>query len=147
MLMTTIDIDRPDRSPFLWEGGIEGTRLQTWAERHGWNLPRDLLNFWQETGGGQMFGSERFLRPFGGERDADGVVTVNAVLRDLGMPAGYLAFHLRRGGISAVRLADARYVLLDSALFHEVGVYPSLVEWYCRVIRPRYGKELDAPGR
>jgi hypothetical protein len=56
---------------FVWNGPISAERLDTWLGERGLEIPDDLVEFWRETGGGDLFESETILGPFGDKRLGD----------------------------------------------------------------------------
>jgi hypothetical protein len=53
---------------FVWNGSLSKERIEKWLEERQLKLPEDLVELWQETGGGELFESETILGPFG-DRD------------------------------------------------------------------------------
>jgi hypothetical protein len=48
---------------FSWNGSISRDLLEDWVAALRWRIPSDLVEFWVATGGGEVFESERLLRP------------------------------------------------------------------------------------
>jgi hypothetical protein len=104
----------------------------------GWTLPRDLLDFWTVTGGGEIFESEGFLPPL---VSADGQEEIGQLTRwcqRRGLPNNFVVFH-EGLGFTAVRCADQAYVSLDGDL-RIAGEYPTLEQWYVDVLRREYAE-------
>ena len=132
---------RPDL--FGWFGAIGRGYIELWSRSSNLDAPSDLVDFWSQTGGGDLFESETMFRPtliptpvpyFVSGDDID---TANQQrIRD-GMPKSYLAFH---DGIflSAVRLADKKLVTL-SGKHEETALFSDLDDWYLRTLRELYG--------
>lgn len=96
------------------------------------------------TGGGEVFESETLLGPWRDSALGDNLVSVNKDLLVSGLPPEYLVFHTGVA-ISAVRLADGKYVRLAPDDFHELEQYTSLEDWYCRLLRREYAARYGLP--
>lgn len=85
---------RPDL--FRWNGKMNPENLQRWIEANPWveGCPNELLAFWAETGGGDVFETESFLGPLSNPALGDDLRTTNEAMRSRGMPERYLVFHI-----------------------------------------------------
>lgn len=61
--LTLLDDARRRPELFVWNGGIDAARLDTWLQSRHLNVPGDLRFFWIQTGGGDFFESETVLAP------------------------------------------------------------------------------------
>ena len=52
---------RPDL--FGWFGPIQRAQIEMWAAQSLLKVPADLMEFWSQTGGGDLFESETIFRP------------------------------------------------------------------------------------
>lgn len=113
---------------FFWNGPIPKPRLDNWLSREQLAVPEDLIELWEEFGGGDFFDSETILSPFGDIVLGDDVTGATEFHRGKGLPPGYLLFH-KGVSLSAVRLSDQRYVTFSRshALLKE---FSTLEEWY-----------------
>ena len=84
---------RPDL--FRWNGRMDPASLQAWLAGNDWlgPCPSDLVVFWQETGGGDVFETETILGPLSDPQMGDDVTSVNRAMRSRGVPARFLVFH------------------------------------------------------
>jgi hypothetical protein len=96
--------------------------LQAWLDSNQWlgHLPSDLLNFWQETGGGDAFESETVLGPLSDPNLGDDIALVNREFRSRGMPERVVVYHT---GLlmSAVDTTIGDYVELEPSVFEYSG--------------------------
>jgi hypothetical protein len=122
---------------FLWNGPLARERLDEWARQRGLDLPDELLQFWQTTGGGQVFESETILGPFADPQLGDDVDSVNEIHRGRGMDSGYLIVHIGTE-LTAIRLSDKKWVVLDQRTYAEIAEYDSFECWYTRVLRAEF---------
>src|SRR5580704_11790431 len=97
---------------FLSFGAIPLEPIESWMRSSSLIIPRDLVEFWSQTGGGDLFGdSETILRPtrvpsnYPGFVRGDDVESATEFRIENGMPASYLLFH-EGTRFSAVRLPD-----------------------------------------
>lgn len=113
---------------FVWNGPIKPQDLEDWLGQRHLTLPSDLISFWRETGGGDLFESETILGPFGDREMADDIDSVDAFHHGKGLPSGFLLFHV---GLycSAVRLSDGKYVVLTHD-YAPLAEYSSFEQWY-----------------
>ncbi len=130
---------------FWWAGAPDPDRLRAAVAALGADVPPDLLAFWSETGGGEMFESEDLLSPLGSTDLLGGVAEQTAWHRTLGLPPGLL-FH--EGGArfcSAVRSTDGRYVTLrrDYVVAEAFG---SFDEWFRVVLLSEYAERYGLLG-
>src|SRR5260221_5147426 len=97
---------------FLAFGAIAPNHIESWIHSASLNIPRDLVEFWSQTGGGDLFDdSETMLRPTRIPSispnfvEGDDVESATQFRVQNGMPDSYLLFHIG-ACFSAVRLAD-----------------------------------------
>lgn len=135
---------RPDL--FHWNGPMPPSDLQAWLTGNQWlgPCPSDLLVFWQETGGGDVFETETILGPLGDRDIGDDIASVNRAMRSRGMPTRFLVFHIGLL-VSAVDTEVGDYVELESATFRVLRRFVSLDEWYQTTIRKEYGQRYGLP--
>jgi hypothetical protein len=138
---------RPDL--FGWFGAIPRAKIESWAGLSSIRVPGDLLEFWSQTGGGDLFESETIFRPtlipspepyF---MEGDDVDCLNRWCIGNGMSPSYLAFH---DGLylSAIQLANQSFVTLDKK-FQESAVFATFDEWYVRTLRADFGARYGLP--
>jgi hypothetical protein len=130
---------------FRWNGPIDRDRIEDWVREQGWDLPQDLIAFWAATGGGEVFDSELLLPPLPGPGIEDDVASRTRYYVSIGMLGSYVVFHEGAGWVSAIRLADRRYVQLDETHFREHGEHESLEAWYSSVIRAEFAERYGLP--
>ncbi len=127
---------------FVWNGPVARERLDEWLRQRGLELPDELLQFWQNTGGGELFETETILGPFGDRQLGDDVDSVNEFHYRRGMDRRYLIVHIG-SVLTAIRLSDNTWVVLDQDTYAELEEYDSFENWYVRVLRTdfadRYG--------
>lgn len=130
---------------FFWNGPIAPERLESWLVERRLEIPGDLFEFWLVTGGGDIFETETILGPFGDVSMGDDVDSANLFYHEQGLPANCLLFHTGMGGLSAVRLSDNVYLLLDETNYHELKRFASLEDWYERLPREEYAERYGLP--
>lgn len=131
---------------FQWNGAIDAELLVMWVQRHHWFIPTDLLEFWQLTGGGQVFETETFLSPVT-DNPEDSAEAVSRWHRQQGMLASLLIFHegLQLSAVNTTGESDPYVSLeLDRTVSHR---YPSLDDWYTQVLRAEYSARYGLPSR
>jgi hypothetical protein len=120
---------------------MTSAELESWLAHNNWigPCPRDLLAFWQETGGGDVFETETILGPLGDPQLGDDIAAVNREMRNRGMPERFLVFHV---GLttSAIDTESGDYVELAPEDFHVLRRFVSLEEWYRATLRAEYGR-------
>ncbi len=125
---------------------MDRSLLLRWIDEYGWQLSEDLIAFWEQTGGGDIFETETFLRPCGSSDLDDSLEVVNQSLQSRGLRGDRcLVFHIGLA-ISAIRLADGRYVQLSKTDFSELAEYASLDEWYGKLVRAEYAQRYGLVG-
>jgi len=133
---------RPDL--FQWFGAIAIEQIESWARSSSLRVPRDLVEFWSQTGGGDLFDSETIFRPTlirSVQRyfiDGDDVHSATQLSIQNGMSPSYLAFH-NGMFLSVVRLSDQMLVTLDEK-YGETGVFRTFDEWYVRTLHTHFGE-------
>jgi hypothetical protein len=148
MLILLQDAQRVPRifSPF---GAIPSAEIQDWLQRTGLSLPSDLVELWQQSGGGDVFETETILRPTVASRPnscfvEDDIEGINAAYAEEGKSGDLYVFH--RGLIpSAVRLSDQRFVTLTEGGYTVKDSFASFDEWYVRTLRAEYGERYGLP--
>jgi hypothetical protein len=135
---------RPDL--FNWNGRMDSADLESWLASNKWigPCPRDLLAFWQETRGGDVFETETILGPVSDPQLGDDIAAVNREMRSRGMPERFLVFHVGLL-ISAVDTASGDYVELSPEEFHVLRRFVSLEEWYRATLRAEYSQRYGLP--
>ena len=137
---TLIDDARMRPDLFNWNGRMDSSELMSWLARNKWigPCPEDLLTFWEETGGGDVFETETILGPLGDPQLGDDIASVNREMKARGMPARFVIYHI---GLltSAVDTESGDYVELATEGFQVLRRFASLDEWYRCTIRAEYG--------
>ena len=130
---------RPDL--FHWNGGMDSATLSDWLDRNRWltRCPADLLEFWKQTGGGDVFETETILGPSGRVQMGDELAAVNQEMRARGMPETFAVYH---NGLvmSAIDTESGDYVELAPSDFHVLRRFATLDEWYEATLRAEYAK-------
>jgi len=137
---------------FVSFGAIAHGEIESWMRAASLTIPSDLIEFWCQTGGGDLFDdSETMLRPtripssYPGFLQGDDMESATQFRIQNGMPASYLLFHSGTF-LSAIRLADQRFVSLDDG-FQETGVFSTFEEWYAGTLRPIFVEVYDRPNQ
>jgi hypothetical protein len=135
---------------FISFGAIAHGEIESWMRAASLTIPSDLIDFWCQTGGGDLFDdSETMLRPtripssYPGFLQGDDIESATQFRVQNGMPASYLLFHSGTF-LSAIRLADQKFVSMDDA-FQETGVFSTFEEWYAGTLRPIFVEVHDRP--
>jgi len=113
MLILLRDTQKTPRMFSLF-GAIPLTEIQDWLRRTGVVLPSDVIEVWQETGGGDVFESETILRVTVASIPnrcfvEDDIGRINGACAEEGKFGGLHVFH-RRLFRSAVRFSEQRFV-------------------------------------
>jgi len=144
MLILLQDAQRVPRI-FVPFGAIPLAEIQDWSHRTGLVVPSDLIELWQQTGGGDVFESETILRPTVASTPnscfvEDDIEGINAAYVAEGNSCDLYVFHqgLFR---SAVRLSDQRFVTLTEGGYTVKDSFASLDEWYVHTLRAEYGEQ------
>ena len=130
-------------------GAIPSAEIQDWLRRTGVVLPPDLIELWQQTGGGDVFETETILRPTVASTPnrcfvEDDIEGINAACAEEGKSGDLYVFH--RGLFpSAVRLSDQRFVTLTEDGYTVKDSFASLDEWYVRTLTAEYGERYGLP--
>lgn len=103
---------------------------------HG-SVPDDLVRFWMNYGGGDVFETESILAPVSRSIADDDLRETNQFHWNRGMSRDYLLFHMRVV-LSVIDLRNARVVALDAATFSEVQSHSTLDAWYVETLRKVY---------
>jgi hypothetical protein len=130
------DVDKRPQL-FHFRGSISRSKLETWMRDRALRIPKDLLDLWEATGGGDFFESETILSPFEGKELADDVESVNEWHRGKGLPSVFLVFHTGFGGLSVLNLDDGAYACISEETYGVQDTFESLESWY-RCIREEY---------
>ena len=131
---------------FHWNGRMNRPTLLEWLQTNHLadHCPDDLLAFWEETGGGDVFESETILGPLGDPEMGDGFIEVNRAMHAQGMPARLFIFH--RGLMtSAFDTEIGDYLELDPVDFRVIRRFQSLDSWYCATLRHEFGARYGLP--
>ena len=126
---------RPDLFHFFEP--IHPERLNEWLRERRPTVPPDLRGFWCETGGGDLFESETVLGPFAPADLGDDLESENRHQWQKGMPPDWLVFHtgLR---LSVIIMSSGKYANVREDSFAVQETFPSLEDWYLRLIRKEY---------
>src|SRR6185437_13976225 len=101
---------------FFWVGPVSNSKLVEFLRAKEWQVPTDLFELWEKTGGGDFFDSETLFAPLSDVWADDSLEAVNSSLWSKGMPREYLALH---DGIkfTALNLRTGRYCFLEERAF------------------------------
>lgn len=129
-------------SLFLWNGTIDEEDIKDWFEDRSLYVPEDLIKFLSATGGGTMFESEDILTPFANPEFGNELESTNDWYQNNGMSEDLLIFNTG-AYLSAVRLSDQKYVLLDSIEYEVESEYDSFDEWYQETVRSGFAEQYN----
>jgi hypothetical protein len=104
-----------------------------------WNPPDDLTSFWREFGTGDMFESERILRPFA---KSSSVEFITARERNKGLPKHLTAFHY---GIFVSGFDSKGFEVFDPDSYRFLGRFDTLDQWYITLIRRSWWERYKLP--
>lgn len=143
MIYLLQDAQRTPRifSPF---GAIPSVEIQDWLRRTELILPADLIELWQQTGGGDVFESETILRPTVPSIPnscfvEDDIEAINAAYAEEGKSRDLYVF--QEGlFLSAVRLSDQTFVTLTKGGYTVKDCFRTLDQWYVGTLRAEYGE-------
>ena len=122
---------------FVFHGPIQQDELQRIIGSLPSPIPKDLVDFWCATGGGDVFETETLLGPCADPSLGDNLVVVNRALWAQGKPRHLLLFH--RGYChSYVDISSQHYIVLDKA-YEAVATYKTFDDWYVHVLRNEFG--------
>lgn len=124
---------------FAWNGPLDEETLSQWINNSGVRANEELFRLWLKTGGGYMFESELILAPFGDPRMGEDVVSVNDIHRGEGLSHELLLVHIG-SVLTALRIADGAWVVVEPSSYRIVAAYSSFDEWYERVIRSEFAE-------
>ena len=133
-------------SPF---GAIPAVELERWLEHADMLLPSDLIQFWQLTGGGDVFESETIFRPTVSSPPnscfvEDDIEGRNAALTENGKSDNLYVFQ-EGVFLSAIRLSDQRFVTVTTGGYVVQDSFDSLDEWYIQTLRAEFGEKYGLP--
>lgn len=144
MMARVLEDSKRNPDAFCWFGAIPSDELEAWGERSGIALPADLLEFWQVTGGGELFESETILRPDVPSRPnscflaGDDTTVANATHKAHGMPDHFFAFQTG-AFLSAIDLHTMEFVTLDeSNAYTTTARFASFDDWYVHTLRAEF---------
>ena len=131
---------------FQWNGPIDTSTVQQIMLTHNWRIPPDLLEFWQKTGGGEIFETERVLPPVFPREPQHEVAQVTQWYRQRGLGSDLIVIH-QGLGLTAVSGACGRYLYFDTdvASFRVVGEYVTMNQWYVATLRSEYAERYGLP--
>ena len=115
---------------FVWNGPIEDSVLSQWLRTRELEPPTDLVTFWLETGGGEIFEGETLLGPFGDSNLGDDVDGMNSFHQRSGLDPKYLVFHHGGSLVSAVSQDSGAIEVFDRTSYESLRTYHSFSEWY-----------------
>jgi hypothetical protein len=148
MLVLLQDADKVPRIFFPF-GAIPLAELQDWLQRTGLVLPSDLIEFWQLTGGGDVFDTETIFRPTVPSAPnscfvEDDIELRNAAHADDGKSDDVYIF---QDGLflSAVRLSDQTFVTLTSSGYVIKDYFRTFDQWYVGTLRAEFGEQYGLP--
>lgn len=129
-------------SLFVWNEPIEKEDLKLWFEEHSLYVPEDLIMFLSATGGGNMFESENILSPFGSQELGNDIESTNDWYLDNGLSDDLMIFNTG-AYLSAVRLSDQKYVLLDSIDYEVESEFETFDDWYINTVRSGFAERYN----
>jgi hypothetical protein len=127
---------------FRWHEPIDPERIAEWLRTHNYVVPESLAQFWETTGGGDLFESETVFAPR--DHADDDIDDENDHLRTVGLPNHLLAFH-RGYTVCAIDQRTNEFVELEPVTFSERRRYATLDEWYADVLRQEFAERYGLP--
>lgn len=116
---------------FVWNGGIGVDEIESYCKKSNIELPEDIRELWQKTGGGDIFESETILSPVDNiSIVGENIDNINEWLREKGLFVHYLVFHIGGNSYSAINLNNMRYIVLSADNLKKIAEYASFDDWY-----------------
>jgi hypothetical protein len=129
---TILDDSRIAPQVFLWNGRPNADHLYQRIAELGWTVPSDIVAFWIETGGGDVFETEELLCP-----TQQNYEDLTWPARQAGLPEDWVVFHIG-WGTSVVRQSTVDFAVVEINTHRVRHVYRSFDEWYRRYLRAEY---------
>jgi hypothetical protein len=127
---------------FIWNGPINEDDIVNWFEDRSLDVPDDFIKFLSATGGGNIFESEEILSPFGDPQFGNDLESTNDWFINNGLPEDMLIFNTG-AYLSALRLSDQKYLLLDSIDYTIESEYNSFDDCYSKSVRAGFADRYN----
>lgn len=142
MFNTLVLDSEKNPSLFEWNEPIDKEDLKNWFDERSLYVPEDLIGFLAATGGGNMFESENILSPYGSPEFGYDIESTNDWYLDNGLSDDLMIFNTG-AFLSAIRLSDQKYVLLDSIDYEVESEYENFDHWYINTVRAGFAERYN----
>jgi hypothetical protein len=100
------------------------------------SVPQDLMDFWIDFGFGEMFETETIYSPFT-DNENYSIKEINDFFMSRGLSTDFCVFHTGIN-ISAFRIEEPCFVLLEEDSFEILESFYTFDEWYNKTLRAEY---------
>jgi len=112
-------------------GKIERERLRSGLSRLDYNFPKELVDFWEEFGGGELFEVETFLYPLESNDDLmDDLLSTNEFCHQQGLDKRYIVFQKNAAQLAVFDTDTNEVVLLSNGDFKVRKRFENFNHWF-----------------
>jgi hypothetical protein len=137
MTVALIEDARSHPEAFHWNGPIRPELLRQWKDKLRFEVPFELIDIWEQFGGGELFETESLYQPLG--QEGYDIEDETDQLIGQGLPLGLLVFHRGRS-VSAIDQQSGGLVDVGVSGFRVLKEFANFNDWYEVTLRAEYGQ-------
>lgn len=112
-------------------GKIEQEELKCGLQNIKYEFPEELINFWEEFGGGELFEVETILYPLKSNDELiDDLITTNEFYHANGLENKYIVFQKNAAQLTVFDIETNEVVLLSNGDFIERQRFENITNWF-----------------
>lgn len=140
-MISTLAADAAARPALLrFFGGAGRADVERWVHERGYLVPLEVIELWQDTGGGDLFESEELLVPVKQTALPYGTVDERTEQwRQRGLPSWVVLFH-EGAWVSGVDQRTGELIAFEPSNLSEYGRYANLDDWYRGTLRAEFAE-------
>jgi len=112
-------------------GKIEHKRLKNGLKKVDYKFPKELVNFWEEFGGGELFEVETFLYPLESDNEMiDDLWSTNEFYHNQGLNKRYIVFQKNAAQLAVFDVETNEIVLLSNGDYNVRKRFDTFNNWF-----------------
>ncbi len=132
MITQLVNKERKENPHIIFPfGKVNKKEMNDALKKYNYNFPKELLEFWLEFGGGDLFENETILSPTPVKEDwKDDMDTTNRFYYESGLDTKYIVFQINAAQLAAFDRETNEVILISTLDFRVRNKFKNFNQWF-----------------